>query len=118
MMRFIGSLLLGTLLTFALFWGGFFAAEAERYAWSYLLYWQAWAMQQSLPCWTMAAAGSPLCEDPEVSRVVFYGGLPLGVFVYTGLFYALFTWRARRKTRAAAPPPSASSGGAAGSDTA
>lgn len=102
MMRFVSSLLLGTGLALALFWGGYFAAEAERYGLSYALYWQAWALQQSLPCWTMAAAGTPLCEDPQVSRWVFYAGLPLGVVLYTGLFHAVLSWLARRQRRVAA----------------
>lgn len=96
MKTFVIALVLGTALTFGLFWAGYFAFESGRYTLSYVAYWQAWAMQMSLPCWTMSAGGEPLCRDPEVSKVVFYGGLPLGIFVYTALVYALLAWRKRR----------------------
>ena len=103
MKTFVVSLVVGTLLTFGLFWLGYLANDAQLHTLSYFAYWQAWAMQMSLPCWTMAAGGEPLCRDPAVSRVVFYGGLPLGIFLYTALTYALLSWRQRRAARTATP---------------
>lgn len=105
MRTFVVSLAIGTALTLGLFWLGYLANDAQQYTLSYFAYWQAWAMQMSLPCWTMAAGGEPLCRDPVVSRVVFYGGLPLGIFIYTALAYALLSWRKRRAARAVAQPP-------------
>ena len=107
MKTFVASLVVGIVLTFGLFGLGYLANDSGHYALSYFAYWQAWAMQMSLPCWSMAAGGEPLCRDPAVSKVVFYGGLPLGIFIYTALTYAVLSWRKRRAARAGAPSAAA-----------
>lgn len=82
------SVLIGTVLTLALFGLGYVADTRGAETLSFALYWQAWVLQTSLPCVTVSGVNGLLCENVAVSKAVFYAGLPLGVALYSLLAYA------------------------------
>jgi len=93
------SLAIGTVITLALFGLGYIAAERGAETLSFVLYWQAYALQMILPC-SVVFRGEFLCDNMTVAKVMFYSGIPVGILVYSAA-----TYLALRLARRAAPPP-------------
>lgn len=92
MKRSVKALLIGTAATLVLFGLGYLAAGRQAETLSYVLYWQAWAMYQLLPCTYYAFADGLLCENERAAMVTFYAGIPVGVLVYSLAAYAALSW--------------------------
>ncbi len=83
------SLIIGTILTFLLFGGGYLAVQQNMISLSYQLYWQGWLLGMLVPCKEIVILGHSNCEVTRLGVFAFYAGLPLGILVYSTASYIL-----------------------------
>lgn len=79
---------IGVGLTLTLFAAAYFAAANDLINLSFMLYWQAWGMQELLPCTRDGLSVDAGCEVTPWHVIAFYAGLPVGVIVYSLLAHA------------------------------
>ncbi len=91
---------IGTAVTLALFGLGYVASDRGAETLSYFLYWQAYVMYLLLPCSTLGIFDEWLCESMTAAKFTFFGGIPIGIVLYSALAYlALRLLRRRRAGR-------------------
>ena len=95
----VQALVIGTAVTLVLFGAGYAAARGGAETVSYVMYWQAWALEVLVPCTTIGS----MCENEAAGRALFFGGLPVGVLIYSGIAYAVLAFRRRKPAPAPAP---------------
>ena len=98
---FVVSVVIGTVVTLALFGLGYIASDRGAETLSYVLYWQAYVMYMLLPCSTLGISEELLCESMTAAKVTFFGGIPVGIVIYSTL--AWLALRLLRRRGNAAP---------------
>lgn len=83
------SLIIGTLVTIALFFAAWWATNNEMIQLSYMLYWQGYFLGMLVPCKEVYILGIANCEVTTEGVIAFYAGLPVGVVVYSLLTFLL-----------------------------
>jgi hypothetical protein len=96
------SLAIGAGAALFLFALGYATAMAGLETVSYVLYWQAWALEVIAPCTTLGS----MCENPAMGKALFFAGLPLGFALYSAIAFGALTFVRRRRAGApvASPP--------------
>lgn len=86
---------IGTVITLALFGLGYLAAALGGETLSYILYWQAYLLYMLLPC-DVVFQGEFMCHSMTAATLTFYGGIPVGIVVYSTAAWLVL--RLRRPT--------------------
>ncbi len=85
------SLVIGTIITFLLFGGGYLAVQQDMIGLSYKLYWQGWLFGMLVPCKEIVILGHANCEVTRLGVFAFYAGLPVGILVYSTVSFILLS---------------------------
>ena len=93
---FVLSVVIGTVVTLALFGLGYVASGQGAETLSYWLYWQAYVLYQLLPCSISITPGEFLCESVTAAKATFFGGIPVGILIYSTLAWLVLRWLRRR----------------------
>ena len=89
------SIMIGILVTLAFFGLSYVATTFGHTQLAHVLYWQGWGLQFLVPCHDIGTIEKPFCEASPLDVIAYFGGIPLGVVLYSAAAYFTFSARGR-----------------------
>ena len=86
--RALQALLIGTIVTFAMFGVAFISFEAGYEGLGKAAIWQNELLQVLVPLHNIGTPENPVYEGTPLSFLTFFASVPLGIFVYGLVAYA------------------------------